>query len=190
MFGQQICLMTMSVLTQIIVHSNMNNHVNKMNIKKCVHVAVGVIFHDCEAQEFSANNVPSRQILIAKRAEHQHQGGLWEFPGGKVEEGETVPSALNRELEEELGLSVSVNDMSPLISIPFEYSDKSVLLDVWMVKSSAQFYKQTNFGHSSPEIAVLGRENQPLRWVSQLALSQFKFPAANQAIIAALSDMN
>ena len=167
----------------------MNRDVNTMNIKKSVHVAVGVIFHDCEAQELSANNVSNRQILIAKRAEHQHQGGLWEFPGGKVEEGETVPSALKRELEEELGLAVSVNDMSPLISIPFEYSDKFVLLDVWMVKSSAQFYQETNVENSSSESPILGKENQPLLWVAQSTLEQFEFPAANQAIIAALTDL-
>ncbi len=58
---------------------------------KLVHVAVGVIRNE------------SQQILIALRPTESHQGGLWEFPGGKVEAGESVQTALNRELEEELG---------------------------------------------------------------------------------------
>ena len=48
------------------------------------------------------------RILIARRADSQHQGGLWEFPGGKVEDGEAVEVALARELREELGIEVTV----------------------------------------------------------------------------------
>ena len=141
-----------------------------MNIKKSVHVAVGVIFHDCEAQELSANNVSNRQILIAKRAEHQHQGGLWEFPGGKVEMGETVAIALARELKEELGIKVS--DASPLMQITHDYGDKAVTLDVWKVQRFSGDAR--------------GIEGQPIQWVAIEELRSFQFPAANVAIIEQL----
>ena len=68
------------------------------------------------------------RILIARRADTQHQGGLWEFPGGKVEEGEAVEVALARELREELGIEVTGS--RPLIKVSHDYPDKQVLLDV------------------------------------------------------------
>ncbi len=146
-------------------------------MKKMVHVAVGVIF-DCAYSDKNLNSqIPS--ILIAKRADHQHQGGLWEFPGGKVEEGEFVQIALQRELEEELGFNACIDDMRPLISIPFHYTDKSVLLDVWAV------YNAGDFKQALGEEAF-GREGQPLAWVKQSELAEYEFPAANKAIIDAL----
>ena len=127
---------------------------------KLVHVAVGVIVDD------------SQNILIALRPEDTHQGGLWEFPGGKVEQGETVEKALSRELYEELGLG-SIG-CRPLIEIRHDYSDKSVLLDVWWV--------DTYSGQAE------GREGQPIKWVSACALSDYTFPEANKPIIAAVQD--
>src|SRR5579872_2671749 len=79
---------------------------------KRVHVAVGVISDGAD------------RILISKRAEHLHQGGLWEFPGGKVEANETVQDALRRELFEELAIEITAQQ--PLITIAHDYSDKSV----------------------------------------------------------------
>ncbi|MGD8710293.1 MAG: Nudix family hydrolase [Ectothiorhodospiraceae bacterium] len=122
-----------------------------------VHVAVGVI------------QAPDGSVLIARRPAHLHQGGLWEFPGGKVEAGEGVQEALRRELREELGLEV--RDAHPLIRIPFQYPDKSVLLDVWRV----------NEFDGEPS----GREGQPLRWVAKEALREYRFPPANAAIVRA-----
>lgn len=145
---------------------------SKNTMKKMVHVAVGVIFDCAYADKDSSAQIPS--ILIAKRADHQHQGGLWEFPGGKVEEGETVQVALQRELEEELGLISSTDDMHPLISIPFHYPDQSVLLDVWSVYNTEAFNK------------AVGREGQPLVWAKQSELANYEFPKANKAIIDAL----
>ena len=109
------------------------------------------------------------KVLIARRADTQHQGGLWEFPGGKVEAGETVEAALSRELQEELG--ITVNAARPLIKVQHDYPDKQVLLDVWEVSSF------TGEPH--------GVEGQPLAWVSPRDLAEYEFPAANQAIVAA-----
>lgn len=109
------------------------------------------------------------KILIARRADKQHQGGLWEFPGGKVEAGETVEAALARELKEELGIVVVA--ARPLIKIMHDYPDKQVLLDVWEVSSF------TGDPH--------GAEGQPLAWVSNRELAGYDFPAANQPIVAA-----
>lgn len=123
-----------------------------------VHVAVGVIVNG------------ERHILIALRPARSHQGGLWEFPGGKVEAGETVQTALQRELLEELGLTVDA--CRPLLEVCHDYGDKSVLLDVWWVEAFS----------GEPE----GREGQPLRWVSAEALAGYDFPAANQPIVSAV----
>lgn len=108
-------------------------------------------------------------ILIARRPDHLHQGGLWEFPGGKVEAGESVHVALERELLEELGIRVS--RARPLLKVSHDYTDKQVLLDVWEVSAFS----------GEPH----GAEGQPLAWVSPRQLPEYDFPAANQPIIAA-----
>ncbi len=123
-----------------------------------VHVAVGVISDGAD------------KILVSRRAEHLHQGGLWEFPGGKVETDESVRAALQRELLEEL--AIEVVDCAPLITIAHDYTDKSVLLDVWWVEAF----------QGEPH----GREGQPLRWVEAVELRSLAFPAANLPIIVAV----
>ena len=123
-----------------------------------VHVAVGVVLDS------------QQRILITRRAESAHQGGLWEFPGGKVEQGESVPAALARELLEELGISIAAS--SPLLCVDHDYGDKSVLLDVYLV---------TEFGGTAA-----GLEGQPLRWVYATALQEYTFPAANVPIVEAI----
>ena len=125
--------------------------------RKLIHVAAAVIRND------------AGEIFIAKRPDDKHQGGLWEFPGGKVEEGEPVKQALARELDEELGIQVL--DCRPLIQIPHHYPDKSVLLDVFEVSSfSGEPY---------------GREGQPVKWISNTELVSYEFPEANRPIIDA-----
>ena len=126
---------------------------------KLVHVAVGVIVN------------ADGKILIAKRALSAHQGGLWEFPGGKVDAGETIQQALVRELREELAIDVLTS--KPLIQIRHHYPDKSVLLDV---------HKITQFTGEP-----CGNEGQPVQWVDAKELNKFEFPAANRPIISAVN---
>ncbi|MEX0617434.1 MAG: Nudix family hydrolase [Pseudohongiellaceae bacterium] len=123
-----------------------------------VHVAVGVIYNG------------ERQVLVARRHRTVHQGNLWEFPGGKVEDGESVVEALRRELREELGIDVVA--YCPLKKIAFQYPDKAVLLDVYTVMS----YTGT----------PVGREGQPLAWRQPGELAEQDFPPANQPIIKLL----
>jgi len=109
-------------------------------------------------------------ILISLRPAHKHQGGLWEFPGGKIEQGESAAEALCRELEEELGIIPT--RLQPLLHHEHDYPDKRVSLDVWRVH---------NFSGTP-----IGREGQQIKWVSLSALSNYVFPAANQVILQAL----
>jgi 8-oxo-dGTP diphosphatase len=124
-----------------------------------VHVAVGVIIGKDGA------------ILLAKRPNKTHQGGLWEFPGGKVEQGETLFDALKRELQEELAINITSSE--PLIKIRHDYGDKVVLLDV---------HKVNEFS-GEPK----GNEGQPVLWVAANKLHDYEFPAANRPIITAIN---
>ena len=128
---------------------------------KPVHVAVGVVLDS------------GGKVLISRRADDSHQGGLWEFPGGKVERGESLAMALARELREELG--IEIGRTSPLLEIRHDYGDKCVLLDVhvvWDFSGEAR-----------------GLEDQPLVWVAPAELERYRFPAANEPIIGALSEL-
>lgn len=124
-----------------------------------VHVAVGVLRN------------PQGKVLIAKRPAHVHQGDLWEFPGGKVESGEILQQALQREMHEELGIDVT--RFRPLIRIPYHYPDTRVLLDVWLIEAF----------NGTPH----GKENQPIDWLLPSELWERSFPPANQPIIQAVN---
>lgn len=126
-----------------------------MVAKKTVHVAVGVIRNE------------SNQVLISFRHADLHQGNLWEFPGGKVEEGEAVRDALCREFKEELGISPT--RFSSLKKIHHDYADKQVLLDVWLI---SQF-------NGEPK----GLEGQAVKWAPIQELEYHEFPRANKEII-------
>lgn len=120
-----------------------------------VHVAVAVI-------------PDSRgRVLVSKRHVDSHQGGYWEFPGGKVESGESVLDALKREIREELGLVIK--QAFPLKKISHHYDDKFVLLDIYLV---SEFEGQPS-----------GLEGQLVKWQAIDALQQSDFPAANAGII-------
>lgn len=109
------------------------------------------------------------RILIARRAKNAHQGGLWEFPGGKLEAGESAEQALVRELWEEVG--IRVERATPLIKIRHRYPDLLVLLDVWSVEAFSGEAK--------------GCEGQVIRWVEPERLLDYRFPAANVPIVNA-----
>lgn len=128
---------------------------------KRVHVAVGVVARGSD-------------IFTTLRAKDAHQGGKWEFPGGKVEHGETVTEALKRELAEEIGIEVLSSE--PLIVIEHDYGDKCVKLDV---------HRVTNF-NGEPH----GKEGQSSRWQAVNGLNAKDFPEANVAIIQALTEEN
>lgn len=133
-------------------------------MKKTVHVMVGVIWGKADK---------AKSILLAKRPDHLHQGGLWEFPGGKLEQGEEPRDALSRELKEELDIELLA--ASPLMDVSHDYGDKAVFLDIWQVDD---FKGQEQ-----------GLEGQKLRWVPLAELDQYAFPAANVAIVERLQQL-
>jgi 8-oxo-dGTP diphosphatase len=123
-----------------------------------LHVAVAVI-RDGEGR-----------VLLTRRRADSHQGGLWEFPGGKVEDGEDLAAALRRELAEELGIAVRAH--RPLLEVRHDYGDKRVFLDV---------HEVTDFAGDPRPL-----EAQPMRWVPVAELGSFRFPVANEPIVRAL----
>lgn len=127
-------------------------------------VAVGVV--ECDGE-----------VLIAQRQKDKHLAGLWEFPGGKVEPGESLGQALNRELAEELDLDAGVpDDVTAWQTVDFDYSEKSVRLEFVRVRLDRRRGK--------------GVEGQPVRWVAITRLQEVDFPPANRAIIEALQTEN
>jgi len=137
-----------------------------MSLKR-IHVVAAVIV-----------SVDQQNIFISRRADHLHQGGFWEFPGGKVEADESPESALARELFEEL--DIRVETAQPYMQVEHDYADKQVFLDIWQVDSFTG--------------TARGKEGQECRWVSLQELITekperlFHFPAANQPILERLSN--
>jgi 8-oxo-dGTP diphosphatase len=123
-----------------------------------IHVAVAVITDSLG------------RILLAKRPQQAHQGGLWEFPGGKLDPGEDVAMALRRECREELGIEVRAH--RPLIRIQHDYGDRRVLLDV---------HRVNGYG-GTPR----GMEGQPLAWATAAELPGYAMPAADVPIVNAI----
>jgi len=123
-----------------------------------IHVAAAALIDDRD------------RVLLARRPADAHQGGLWEFPGGKLEAGESVAEALWRELHEELG--IVLQRYRPLIRVHHQYADRSVLLDVHRVTA----------WQGQP----VGRQGQPLAWVLPEELHDYPMPAADVPIVSAL----
>ncbi len=110
------------------------------------------------------------RVLVTRREKGAHQGGLWEFPGGKVELSETIVEALTRELQEEVGVLVDATE--PFMVIDHDYGDKQVRLDV---------YRVTRWRGEAR-----GLEGQPLAWKLPAELGGWPFPAANALILERL----
>ncbi|WP_100656580.1 8-oxo-dGTP diphosphatase MutT [Alteromonas flava] len=126
-----------------------------------IDVAVGVI-------------IQGGQVLLAKRPKHLHQGDKWEFPGGKIESGESLSQAIERELEEEIGIVVTVQQ--PWFSLRFDYPEKTVNLHMSVVH---EFIGEPR-----------GVEGQPVEWVAFSALDELTFPSANTPILERLKQGN
>jgi 8-oxo-dGTP diphosphatase len=110
------------------------------------------------------------RVFITRRFSNTHQGGKWEFPGGKIEPGENTLSALRRELREELG--IEVQNALPFMQVRHSYPDRDVFLDVWRV------IDYQGVPH--------GREGQEARWISCAELPQVEFPQADWPILRRL----
>lgn len=110
------------------------------------------------------------RVLMARRPDGAHQGGLWEFPGGKLELGEDRYVGLCRELHEEIGIVPT--QARPLIQVRHRYADRAVLLDVWRVDAF----------DGEPH----GREGQPLQWLAPDGLPTLAMPAADRPIVSAV----
>ena len=113
------------------------------------------------------------RVLVARRPEGKQLGGLWEFPGGKLEPRETPRTGLERELREELG--VEVVDAEPLVAVSHTYPVRHVLLDVWLVTC----------WRGDPS----GTEGQALDWIAPGAMRPAGFPPADVPVIAALVEL-
>ncbi|MEO7387325.1 MAG: 8-oxo-dGTP diphosphatase MutT [Gammaproteobacteria bacterium] len=111
------------------------------------------------------------RILIAQRPPGGHVGGFWEFPGGKLKDGESVEAALARELREELGIDVEA--ATPFMAYRHEYPERRVELHVFLVERYA----------GEPQ----GVEGQPLRWVTVAELATSGLLEADVPIAEALS---
>jgi len=107
------------------------------------------------------------QFLISLRAKDVHQGGKWEFPGGKVEQGEQPEQAMCRELLEEVGITAV--DYQLLETKFFDYGDAALNLHFYLVAGFTGIAQ--------------GKEGQPIKWVSRAGLADYDFPKANQSVI-------
>lgn len=115
------------------------------------------------------------RVLIAQRPAGKSMAGLWEFPGGKIEPGETPEHALQRELKEELGIDVCLTCMAPFNFASHAYETFHLLMPLYICR--------TWEGEIAP------REGQKIEWVRALHLPRYEMPPADLPLIPWLRDL-
>lgn len=115
------------------------------------------------------------RVLIARRPEGKPLAGLWEFPGGKLQDGETPEAALIRELQEELGIDTKASCLAPVAFASHPYGDFHLLMPLYVCR----VWKGT----------IAAREGQELAWVRPARLADYPMPAADTPLIPLLRDL-
>ena len=115
------------------------------------------------------------EILLSKRPEKKHLSGFWEFPGGKVEDGETPEKALIREVKEELNIDINNKCIAPLSFSEFDYNNFQLLLLLYICRRW--------------DGVPMSMENNKLEWVKPNMLRDYKMPPADDALIYCLQDL-
>jgi 8-oxo-dGTP diphosphatase len=115
------------------------------------------------------------RVLVAQRPEGKPMAGLWEFPGGKLAEGETPERCVIRELEEELGIDTEASCLAPLTFASHAYADFHLLMPLFVCR----------VWRGTPE----AREAQALKWVRPVKLRDLAMPAADAPLIAPLVEL-
>jgi len=115
------------------------------------------------------------RVLIAERPAGKHLAGMWEFPGGKVQQGETPEAALVRELAEELGIDVHESCLAPFTFASYAYPEFHLLMPLYVCR------KWTGI--------VVPREGQRLKWVRPQQLAEYPMPPADKPLVAMLRDL-
>ncbi len=115
------------------------------------------------------------RVLIAQRPQGKSMAGLWEFPGGKVEPGETPEQSLIRELQEELGVTTKPACLAPLTFASHSYEEFHLLMPLFVCRRFEGW--------------PTGREGQSLKWVRPRELRNFPMPPADEPLIPILVDL-
>ena len=112
------------------------------------------------------------RILLAQRPEGRSMAGLWEFPGGKIESGETPEEALIRELKEEIDIDISLADLTPLTFVSHDYGDFQLFMPVFICRR----------WHG----VLLPKEAQAFEWVALANLNKYAMPPADLPLVVYL----
>jgi 8-oxo-dGTP diphosphatase len=115
------------------------------------------------------------RVLLARRPDGKSMAGLWEFPGGKVDSGETPETALIRELREELGIDVAASCLAPFTFASHAYPDFHLLMPLYVCRKWSGI--------------PLAREGQRLAWVRPARLVDYSMPPADKPLVAMLRDL-
>ncbi|MCZ4282166.1 8-oxo-dGTP diphosphatase MutT [Kiloniella laminariae] len=115
------------------------------------------------------------RVLLAQRPEGKSMAGLWEFPGGKVDPGETPEQALVRELKEELGIDTRSSCLAPIAFASHSYDDFHLLMPLFVCRIW--------------QGQVVPQEGQQVTWVRPVRLRDYPMPAADEPLVALLRDL-